>query len=70
MGAPQHLEGWDEGEMEREQSLRQESKITAREDQMSRLSGTIWEDGVSPVDASERLHTEREARLPMDFSAM
>lgn len=59
MAAPQHLEVWHEGEIEKKQSLRQESKTTARKNQVSELSGKLREEGISPVDASERLNRGR-----------
>ena len=55
MGAPQYLEVWDEGGIEREQPLRQESKTTAKKKQMSELSGKLQEEGISLMDVSERL---------------
>ena len=49
------MEVWDEGGIEREQPLRQESKTTAKKKQMSELSGKLQEEGISLMDVSERL---------------
>lgn len=49
------MEVWDEGGIEREQPLRQESETTAKKKQMSELSGKLQEEGISLMDVSERL---------------